>query len=219
MAFLDVGKIMKTLDYLVQKYRLDPKAKPPIEIANVGRNDLAQWLHELDFKVSVEVGVAAGEYSQILCRSNPQMKLYGIDPWKPYRGYKDYVKKQTFERLRQEAKDHLSRYPRYVFIEEFSSDAIKRFYDNSLDFVYIDANHREPYISWDIDNWSKKVKKGGIVAGHDYIRATAEHCDVIDAVNRYVKVHNIRPWFLIDLNAKIPGVARDSSRSWMWVKP
>ncbi len=44
-----------------------------------------------------------------------------------------------------------------------------RFYeDKSLDFVMIDASHAYLDVSRDIDSWRKKVKPGGILAGHDY---------------------------------------------------
>ena len=218
---------MNALDYIANKFKIDLSTDSPIEIPNVGRNNLPEWLHDLDFKIGVEVGVAAGEYSEIICRANPQMKVYGVDPWEAYTDYKHYVKKDAFNKLYGAAKKRLAQYSNYEFIKDLSINALKKFKDTSLDFVYIDANHEDPYISEDIAEWSKKIRPGGIVAGHDYIKAgkarrnmndAMEHWDVKDAVNKYVKDHNIRPWFLIGLNAKISGMIRDNSRSWMWVK-
>ena len=209
---------MNTLDYIVKKYKFDLTAKSPIEIPNVGRSDLALWLQELNFKTGVEVGVAAGEYGEILCQTNPQMKLYGIDPWKPYKGYSDYTKISTFTSLYQQAVDRLALYPNYIFLKEFSAEALKKFDDESLDFVYIDANHQEPFISEDIAGWSRKVRPGGIVAGHDYITRKLPHFDVKDAVLKYVNQYQIRPWFILGSGAKIAGTIRESSRSWMWIK-
>jgi len=209
---------MNTLTYLINEYKLDLSADSPIEIPNVSRNDLAEWLHDLDFETGVEVGVAAGEYSEIICKANPQMKVYGVDPFGSYKGYKDYVRTKTFNDLHQQAQARLRSFPKYVFVKEFSLDALKRFEDSSLDFVYIDANHQEPYISQDIEGWSRKGKSGGIVAGHDYIHSNHSHCDVIQAVNLYTAKNKITPWFILGLNAKIPGIIRDASRSWMWIK-
>lgn len=221
---------MATLNYILTKFHLDfdDSTPMPIEIPNQGRDNLAQWLKELDFKTGVEVGVAEGIYSKTLVRANPQMKLYGVDPFKPYRGYRDYTRKDTFKRLYDEATRRLTKYPNYKFIEDFSLEAVKRFTDNSLDFVYIDANHAEPYISQDIREWTKKVRPGGIVAGHDYIQGVkvsnqeSPHnivMDIKNAIKNYTASHHIRPWFLIGLNARIPGMIRDPSRSWMFVKP
>jgi len=40
--------------------------------------------------------------------------------------------------------------------------------DNSLDFVFIDANHVYEAVKDDLQAWFPKVKTGGIIAGHDY---------------------------------------------------
>ena len=97
-------------------------------------------------------------------------------------------------------------------------DIVKTFEDGSLDFVYIDGNHYFEYVVQDIAFWSKKVRKGGIVSGHDYIHKRAPtKSHVIQAVNGYVDSYKINPWFLIGSQAKVPGEIRDNSRSWMWV--
>lgn len=218
---------MNTLKYILEKFNLKMGEDALIEIPNVGRNDLAYWLHELEFNTGVEVGVAGGEYSETICKANPQMKIYGVDLWKGYEGYKHHIDKETFNGLYEEAKNRLSKYPNYEIIKELSMDALKRFANESLDFVYIDANHEDPYITQDIVEWYKKIRPGGIIAGHDYIRNSIagkdehdakEDWNVKDAVNKFVTDNNIMPWFLLGLNAKKPGMIRDKSRSWMWIK-
>ena len=55
-------------------------------------------------------------------------------------------------------------------------------YDNaSLDFCFIDADHAYESVSKDIDAWRPKVKRGGILAGHDYIHEPG--FGVVQAVN------------------------------------
>jgi predicted O-methyltransferase YrrM len=41
--------------------------------------------------------------------------------------------------------------------------------NESLDFVFIDANHAYDYIKQDINVWLPKVKPGGLICGDDYI--------------------------------------------------
>ncbi|MDP7291685.1 MAG: class I SAM-dependent methyltransferase, partial [Verrucomicrobiota bacterium] len=41
--------------------------------------------------------------------------------------------------------------------------------DNTLDFCYIDADHRYEAAKQDIELWLSKVKSGGIICGHDYV--------------------------------------------------
>ena len=40
--------------------------------------------------------------------------------------------------------------------------------DDSLDFVFIDGDHRYEMVKADIQAWLPKVKSGGIISGHDY---------------------------------------------------
>jgi len=57
---------------------------------------------------------------------------------------------------------------RIVIIEGTSEEAAKRIASDSVDLVFIDANHKYPYIKADIINYWPKVKLGGIMLGHDY---------------------------------------------------
>ena len=56
-----------------------------------------------------------------------------------------------------------------------------------MDFVFIDAGHSFDDAARDIIEWAKKVRKGGIVSGHDYTHVRG---GVKDAVDGYVKFHS-----------------------------
>jgi hypothetical protein len=49
-----------------------------------------------------------------------------------------------------------------------SWEGAKNYEDGSLDFVFIDASHVLEDVARDIDAWLPKVKKGGLIAGHDF---------------------------------------------------
>jgi predicted O-methyltransferase YrrM len=55
-----------------------------------------------------------------------------------------------------------------IFLQGYSLEVAKTFSDESLDFVFIDATHTYEAVKDDIKTWLPKVKKGGIIAGHDY---------------------------------------------------
>ena len=218
---------MSTLEFILNKHNM-PMADR-IEIPNVGRDTLAALLHELDFKVGVEIGVQRGKFSEVICKFNPQMKVYGVDPWAEYvthpsekhqKSTQNHSSQAKLEEFHQETVKRLSPYPGYEIIREYSIDALKHFEDESIDFVYIDANHEYSFVMEDIEEWHKKVKKGGIVSGHDYygIRDPRSSMHVKPAVDDFVRDNGIKPLIIWGTYAALPGQIRDRRRSWSWVK-
>jgi len=153
------------------------------------RTELAKHFNELGFKVGAEIGVLSGTYSMNLCRNIPGLKLYCIDPWGiNERRYHSHDVRHRWDRKFEEAKLHLEPFDTTI-IRKTSMDAVKDFKDESLDFVYIDGNHAYSFVRDDIREWTKKVRKGGIVAGHDYYLTRMGNIGVIMAVNEYVREH------------------------------
>lgn len=206
---------MDTLEYLSQKFGFDP-SQHPIDINNINRTIMAKTLGELGFKIGAEVGVAQGWHAEILCRENPGIKLFAVDIWDLYDGYKEY--RDRIHQYYEEAKNRLAPY-NCEFIRKFSADAAKDFADGSLDFVYIDGAHDFKNVAIDLCEWSKKVRPGGIVFGHDYqrFRRNRSIVDVKDVVQAFVYSHKIRP--LMALNNKLadPKFGMDAP-GWMFVR-
>lgn len=209
---------MNSLDFIQNKFKLDFNQKSPIEIPDFGREQLADLFAELGFKTGVEVGVERGRYSEILMKANPQLTLYGVDPYVAYKGYTDFVRQTTIDKNKQEAHDRL-KFENYHFVEKFSIPASEDFEDESLDFVYLDGNHDFQNVVNDLAVWSKKVKKGGIISGHDWYKHRGPtHIHVYQAVNGFTDSWKIRPWFIAGSKAVLDGQVRDKSRSFFWCK-
>jgi hypothetical protein len=193
----------------------------PSVIPESTRDDLPGFFKEMGYKVGAEIGVYKGWFSRKLCKAG--LKVYAIDCWTPYPGF-DRMEDARIERqeyLYHRAWQLLSHYQNAVVIRKTSMEALKNFEDESLDFVYIDANHILKYALEDIDGWSKKVRKGGAVSGHDYI-----HPDDLEerkrpwawatmqvkfAVDAYTQANRIKGWYLIGQN-------KDRYPSWLWIK-
>lgn|SRR3990167_2466930 len=209
---------MNTLEYLVKKYDIDITQKSPIEIRGVGRLDLLRWLRELNMKKGVEVGVEKGVYSHLICEINSQMTLWGVDPYEKYDGYREYKDQAEMNWIFEEMKKKLAspiKHGQFHIVRKKSMDALADFADESLDFVYIDANHEFNYPLKDIEGWYPKVKKGGILAGHDYVRHAQMEFTVKDGLKEFTLKNNIHPWFILGLYRKRRGELRDSTRSWL----
>lgn len=156
------------------------------------RTELAKHFAELGFKSGAEVGVCDGYYSEVLCKNIPGLKLYAIDSWDLYREYRDFRKVESqYVKIYNDAREKLKSYNCEV-IKAFSMDAVRNFEDESLDFVYIDANHAYKFVKEDIREWAKKVRVGGIVSGHDYYITRAGNKGVVDAVDEYIKEHGYK---------------------------
>lgn len=83
-----------------------------------------------------------------------------------------------------------------------SFDRAKDFEDNSIDFLFIDANHEYPYVSKDIAAYLPKMKKGGVISGHDY---NLSHPGVIKAVNEAFSEVVERDFYTTGVESDKPG--------------
>lgn len=209
---------MQTLEYIAQKFNVDINQKSPITIENISRPIMAETLCELGFTLGAEIGVARGEHAEVLCQKNPNLTLYCIDAWAGYSGYIDYGSKRL-DAFYQDAMQRLAQY-NCVIVRKFSMEAAKDFDNGSLDFVYIDGAHDYQSVANDICEWSKKVRAGGIVFGHDFKRSTNPRLKqhVKDVVPSYCYAYEIKPWFILGQKGRNDGLYREGTQSWMFVK-
>lgn len=203
----------ETRKYLLDKFQIaEDAARMPVRLRNYSRHGgLTSLYRELGFKVGAEIGVEQGKFSFEICRDNPGVKLYCIDPWKAYRRYVDHVSQSKLDRFYEEAVERLKGFD-CTFVRKFSLDAAKDFAPGSLDFVFIDGNHHFDFVVQDIIAWVPIVREGGLVCGHDY-RGEDKNprlpFHVVQATNAYTDAHKIRPWFVTNA---------DRCPSWFWVK-
>lgn len=111
-------------------------------------------------KVGAEIGVLSGKMSRELLR-RPQTTLYMVDNWQAMSAY----------RVDQETQDE--NYLKClevggIVLRMDSLEAAKSFPDEFLDFVFIDADHSYTAVCNDIAAWLPKLRKGGLLGGHDY---------------------------------------------------
>lgn len=181
---------------LREHYGLKKFLPAPIRVPGFKRVDVGKIINMLGLKKGVEVGVRGGHHSEMLCQNIENIDLACVDIWEG-----------AAEKWLPVAKEKLYPYGARFYIKP-SMDAVREFEDNSLDWVYIDANHEFDFVMQDLIEWSKKVKPGGIVAGHDYDKAHMK--GVVPAVDLYSKMHHIEYWFITD---------EQKETSFFWVKP
>jgi len=118
--------------------------------------------YALGCKSLVEIGVAEGA-SAIALRTtmDPQGTLYLVDPFHLSR-----VRMLNF--LRRAARRAVSTKAgaKLVWIEAFSHEAVA-VWDQPIDFLLIDGDHREEAVEQDWNDWHRYVIENGTVVFHD----------------------------------------------------
>ena len=164
---------------------------PPLTAIET-RDHIPGWLALHGMTRLVEVGVREGKNLQCLLGAKPEL-LVAVDIWRDDgvpshndRGEKQDKLDQFFAGVQALA----SANPCIQVIRAYSLDAAKLFDDGSFDFVYLDADHGYEAIKADIAAWAPKVRSGGVLAGHDYLRAVVglykTRVGVIQAVDEFV---------------------------------
>lgn len=168
----------------------------------LGRDYLPSLFASLGFTRGAEIGVWKGEFSEQLCLANPDLHLLCVDPWAWYPEFLAQKNHKDLKGAWREAKGRLARYHCTVQ-RALSTHAAKTVPNGSLDFVFIDGNHAEAFVRRDLEAWAPKIRRGGILAGHDYNEVTANRFSRVKAaVDAYVTAHAIEPWWILTADAK-----------------
>ncbi len=142
------------------------------------RSQFGDYLNELRLLgCGAEIGVFTGQFAKQILERWRGHKLWLIDPWRHESDYLDSFNgsDRLMERRYQCARRRLGRYSRRIgWIRKRSEVAVRQFGYSTLDFVYIDANHSYSHVKRDLTLWFRRVRTGGVVAGHDYFNALAD---------------------------------------------
>ncbi len=204
---------MKIIDALKEQGK-------PFLIPDSKRDDLPEFFKEMGFKVGAEIGVYVGEFTEKFCKEG--LKMYAVDSWQAYRGTgRTFWQQEAQNKIYEAAKTKLRPYDNCEIIKKTSMDALADIPDGSLDFVYIDGDHKFRYIAEDLVEWSRKVRKGGIVSGHDYYRTPTTSlnviCHVKPVVDAFVEITGIDNFYLVGGKDKTRKIY-DKYSSWFWLK-
>ncbi len=144
--------------------------------------------------VCAEIGVNKGDFSELILKYTSPDKLHLIDLWgeevRYHRGLKLEVENKFNEEILQK---------KIEINIGLSTDVLINFPDYYFDWVYLDTAHVYDITKHELSILKNKVKRDGIITGHDYIIGNwAGDCryGVIEAVSELC-VHD--GWELIHL--------------------
>ncbi len=131
------------------------------------------------FTIGAEIGCATGATTFRLLKYRPDLKLFAVDKWEAIDGGAEAgAMGAVYGKAGCEGWDHVRGLKRFKQVTSpyrdrmtvLRGDSVKmaeEVKDNSLDFVFIDADHRYSAVIGDLAAWIPKVKEKGIVCGHD----------------------------------------------------
>lgn len=133
-----------------------------------------QWIAGLakkhGWKVGVELGVWEGRTFLFVLEQCPDLTLYGVDIWqtqpdnKGPETWSNWDHNKYEQSVRKQAKQFGGR---AVVIKDWTVEAANRFMLESLDFIFVDADHSTEAVRADLEAWMPIVKDDGWILGHD----------------------------------------------------
>jgi len=140
-------------------------------------NPLAKLINDKNYKSVIEIGTAyAGNAFHLLTHTDIN-SIVCIDPYLYYPAMPGFTCQGEYDTLFEFAKFRLLPSLKQVyFIRKTSREAINEL--GPVDLIFLDGSHEYEDVKWECENYSKLVKPGGVLSGHDY--------DIFEGVNKAV---------------------------------
>jgi hypothetical protein len=144
--------------------------------------------------IGCELGVFEGEFSEILLSQNKFSKLYLVDLFDGMVESGDKsgnnVRCKNSIDLLNAVSNKFSNRECVEIVKKDSVSFLESFPDNYFDFIYIDTSHQYEHTKIELNASLRKIKKDGIIAGHDYNRYRFD--GVVRAVDEFSKENNLK---------------------------
>lgn len=165
--------------------------------------------------VGAEVGVWDGRLSAFLLGRRKDLRLYMVDRWcevEPTHRYRQSnsqmarTPQQTYMEIEAKARKAVEPFgERAMPLKGESVEMARKIWDNTLDFVFVDADHTYEGCKEDIEAWYPKLKPNALLCGHDWdhpdhpgewgVRQAVE--EFAAKVDRPIETGLNRTWFLV----------------------
>lgn len=125
-----------------------------------------------NMETMAEIGIWKGHMARYIFRNTDKVKNYwSVDPWTLFPPGHGRASRRTMEDwsiMYKRACRDMVYFPGLRVMRLTSERAAPLFPDKYFDLVFIDAMHDYESVKNDISLWLPKVKKGGVLSGHDY---------------------------------------------------
>lgn len=149
---------------------------------------LYELMNEYGFRVVAEVGCKEGRTTEYLLSAFEDSFVHAVDPFENVPNEGESYDDWDYDAIKKDFINRTFDYQDRLQLHQcLSTDAAFEIEDGSLDLVFIDAAHDHANVFADIRDWLPKVKKGGLLTGHDFNhkfpgvqRAVADHFNLME---------------------------------------
>ena len=167
------------LELKENKKEIEKKLIPYLNARNIVFKrtiEIIKTIKQNNYKNFIEIGVWFGNNILAIAKELPNILCYGIDPYssgsyeKEMKNLDDkYILLDNYsEQIYNSVLKSSKNYNNVKIIRENSKNASYLFQDETIDLIFIDANHSYEEVKNDILYWLPKVRQGGCISGHDY---------------------------------------------------
>jgi hypothetical protein len=151
---------------------------------------LSNYINSKGYKTGIEIGTAYGGCANHLLTHCNLERLTCVDPYKYYPDMPGLDDQDDYDRLKTQTLKRLDQFKNVDFIWRESKEAFWDIFfcrppNRTNDFVFIDGLHTYETVKWEIEHYSKLIRPGGALLGHDYDlfpevkKAVDEYCKPI----------------------------------------
>lgn len=126
----------------------------------------AQLVADRGYKNIVEVGTAYAGNAYHLLSSVKVDSLICIDPYIFYPAMPGFTCQKEYDTLHQFASNRLAPWPQAEIWKMTSREAADKL--TPVDLVFLDGSHDYADVAWECEHYSKIIRPGGVLSGHDY---------------------------------------------------
>lgn len=157
----------------------------------------------------LEIGVAAGDTSEFICKNKTVVNAYLIDPYNDI----DFYSSRFGIPPRYTPDDHFDFvYNRISPLVSGTVKLLKGFSEDLLpiegvffDYVYIDGNHRYESVQSDLENSAKMLKPNGIICIDDYVNHMVDGS--LGTISVYGVVRSVNDFLIKNKDFRVIGYA------------
>jgi len=143
------------------------------------RANLGTLLRSMGLRgAAAELGTREGDFTTTVLSQWRRCALYvQVDAWAPLNNYRDssnanlpqHSKRRDAARKKLDHEVNSGHARRGEQCANLTSVCALRFADEAFDFIYVDARHDRLGVLQDLSMWWPKLRRGGVMAGHDYM--------------------------------------------------